>query len=468
MEYQLDGTYYPPVEGVAPRTLDRYLTYQFYFDNFGRVLWAEEVSSDKNLAIVDNIYESNDGETMYVKLIYKDGTSGSVTLGTKLQNDKHTEDDIRSWIWDSNGDKVNPVDRVVTYRLNSSNELTAIDHDVDRRFTEDGTFKESSNKIGSYTISDTTSALVVKEDGKDWEISYLDPSTLIDGDKYDAYFYSRSSNGVYGLAIVKDNTGGWSKSSQMAAFVSLVTTSNDNYDYELELYTPDESKDITRLYLSDEYYDDTTVSEEYRVTYEDLERGRVAEGTPIIYTTDSSGAVTRVRRVFSDDANFFGSGIDNFNELRNYAWTDNLLDCVDKSFTNPASENADHDETYKLVFGIIVDQSGYDVDFLSKLDYDNDAQTYTVNTVSDDIESYSITDDTAVYAFDFGGQSRYNTLVTEKNTSSIRSTSFVGNNLWLDDDETIADINVLSKPQFAVARVLGDDIMEIMIFVPTK
>lgn len=472
LEYQLDGTYYTAVDSLVASNLDRQTTYVWYFDNFGRIAYTEEVSSDKNLAIVDNIYESNDGETMYVRLIYKDGTSGTVSLGQKLDTDA-TVKEIREYIF-ANGENArdgrkDPQDRVITYRVNTSNELTQIDYIGDDYKTVTGEYKEASNRIGQYTFSEATATLVVSEDGDDWEIKYLDPTTLINEEDYTAYFYDRSSSGIYSLAIVKDTSGGWSKNTQMAAYVSTVTTSDENYEYAIELYTADDSTDVTTLYLSDDYFEDAP--ENFVVSYRDLENG-LAEGTPILYTTDSSGAITSVRTVFDQTIDGFIDG--NYDELTGLTLnTTDLQSLIDTSFKSESG--VDSDERYGLVFGLVTGKYSGQVDFVTqykvedvKIDGDDYTGATTADTVGSDVDTYALTDQTAVYVYDYNGQSRYNTLITEGGTGNVRATSF-NSRSWADgSDDTKAVMDVVSKPQYAVARILGDDIMEIMVFVPEK
>ena len=77
-----------------------------------------------------------------------------------------------------------------------------------------------------------------------------------------------------------------------------------------------------------------------------------------------------------------------------------------------------------------------------------------------------MTDQTAVYVYDYNGRASNNTLITKGAQSAVRATS-VPKNAWVDSNST--KINAVYSnllPRYALARVLGNDIMEIMVFVP--
>ncbi len=463
-QFQLDGTWYDAAGStlkdwmVKKTDIERLTTYQVYRDDFGKVVYVEELSSDKKLAILDSIYRSTDQETIYVKLVYNDGTSGSVELGSKLEN---REQEYYDYIWGTDGDayKNEPQDRVVQYRTNSSNQLTQLDP-VDGYKSVTAEYRESSNRIGQYTFSDSTAAIVVKAASDGWDFAKLDPSTLYDEEEYTAYFYERSASGNYAFAIVMDESGGWSKSTQMAAYISTQNTSDDNYSYALELLVPDSNEVVSVNLSDDDYKAKGDVPDEFYVSYSDLENGRLEEGTPILYTVDSSGAVTGVRRVISHDKDYFING--NFEDLTSAVRSngDDLDDMIDKTFKS--DDDVDSSDEYKLVFGLIVSKYSGQVDFVTKFD------DYTANTISNDVETYGLSDNTAVYVYDYNGQSRYDTLVQKGSSSSVRATNFSSKS-WIEGtDDTIADMLSVKSPQYAVARVLGDDIMEIMTFVPEK
>lgn len=477
-EFTMDnGTKYQVAyEGVGK--LEAGTSYTLYLDVFGNIAKVEDLASAKNIAVLDNVYQSASGEN-YAQIITPDGRKESYAI----RNDSNADTYANYVYTDGNGvqsdnasrTKEFIADRVVEYSVNSSNYFTVRNVLTPDTYAYDEDYKSSTNRIGSIRITDGITNIVDLSDyydddkynsegvvdstniSGDGSYASMAVSSLTDGDSYTAYAYARtSSDRVAQFVIIVEGTSGLNVNSPMAVYASesIGRTPNDTDATIISAYVNGE---LTEVYM------DSTSST------------GMSEGDLFFYTTNADGEVEQgdLVVVYANDgmlnngyASFYDNAVDNkFDVLSESA----------KNFSTWSKNSSIRDDQCAIVFGAITDRSGSSITIVSK----DDLESNSVIANIDNVDDYTLASDVTVYKYDYS--MRADNRVSVGAVADLARTTFsrdayvdFGNvskddRIYVDfaaDDLTYDMTSTYGKVNFAVAKVVDDEITEIIVITP--
>ena len=489
-EFTMDnGTKYQVAyDGVGK--LEAGTSYTLYLDVFGNIAKVEDLASAKNIAILDNVYQSASGEN-YAQIITPDGRKESYAI----RNDSNADTYANIVYTDGNGvqsdnasrTKEFVANRVVEYNVNSSNYFT-----VRSTVTENGTerpaalgwdtyaydedYKSSTNRIGSIRITDGITNIVDlsdyydddKYDSKgqtegtisgDGSYASMAVSSLTDGDSYTAYAYARtSSDRVAQFVIIVEGTSGLNVNSPMAVYASesIGRTPNDTDATIISAYVNGE--------LTEVYMDNTSST-------------GMSEGDLFFYTTNSDGEVEPgdLVRVYAEDgmlnagyASLYDTVLVNDNDSDDKIF--DVLSSSAKNFSTWSKNSSIRDDECAIVFGAITDRSGSSVNIASTVDFESDRSSIAN---IDNVTDYTLASDVTVYKYDYS--MRADSRVSVGAVADIARTTF-SRDAYADEDKIYVDFastdltdgmtSTYGKVNFAVAKVVDDEITEILVITP--
>ena len=489
-EFTMDnGTKYQVAyDGVG--RLEAGTSYTLYLDVFGNIAKVEDLASAKNIAILDNVYQSASGEN-YAQIITPDGRKESYAI----RNDSNADTYANIVYTDGNGvqsdnasrTKEFVANRVVEYNVNSSNYFT-----VRSTVTENGTerpaalgwdtyaydedYKSSTNRIGSIRITDGITNIVDlsdyydddKYDSKgqtegtisgDGSYASMAVSSLTDGDSYTAYAYARtSSDRVAQFVIIVEGTSGLNVNSPMAVYASesIGRTPNDTDATIISAYVNGE--------LTEVYMDNTSST-------------GMSEGDLFFYTTNSDGEVEPgdLVRVYAEDgmlnagyASLYDTVLVNDNDSDDKIF--DVLSSSAKNFSTWSKNSSIRDDECAIVFGAITDRSGSSVNIASTVDFESDRSSIAN---IDNVTDYTLASDVTVYKYDYS--MRADSRVSVGAVADIARTTF-SRDAYADEDKIYVDFastdltdgmtSTYGKVNFAVAKVVDDEITEILVITP--
>lgn len=452
-EYVLsDGNTYK-VSSLVDSELTAGDEYTLYLNAFGRIAKYEKDSSSALIGILESVYTAN-GDQKYANIITKDGEKVNVTVKSTNYNA------YRALVYPdvNNTDVRKPIqDRVCEYKINSKNELSKVEMKaaVNAGKATDLTYKSSSNKLGSYGISDSlTSILDTADYNDDQTVTAITTEGLDNDQEYsNVYIYDRNSDATYSFILIDANGTGYTVETK---FVVYSKWGKDN--------TEDGSRDVIYAYADG----DDTVQKFVCDDGTDIPAG-IAEGDPILLKKNSSGQVTDVTPIFSS-YNIVKSGYTSFfNKAMpgtvDLAAMDNMITGA-KEWAHRLSYNANGEKKKHYTdfyFGPIIDRTDKGLTIGS---FD---ATYTDKYVSDKtaIEELDFgRDDAEVYVYDYDMGTNNRLSVGIK--SSIVKTQ-ISKSDYLDNDLNIInwsgmDANTIN---FALVKTVDDEITQVYVIVPS-
>lgn len=349
-----------------------------YVDAFGRIVSLEEAASSKKFAILENVYEKSGEDSMYAKIILPDGTAKDY----EIKEDKDV-DDLEAIVFvDGNKAKgKNPIqDRVVTYKVNSSNEIhtVALPSASDKKDAINQDYVAKSNKIGTVKLNDNTAILDASEydennGNKNGKVSDLKTvSSLVDDNTYTAYGYDKLSDSTYSFVLITAGIGDYTDDTQVAVLVKKYVDTNSDGDA---------TDAITVLYNGEEksYLLDGGVTV------------NANKGDVITFTLNSSDEIKSSETIVSME---LCSGTDR-NEYENRDQQD-IGNSV--TYLKKWTKTGNPDTEVELMYGRIVDKSSNEITLVPVVD---DKGAYMATTTDADEKSYDITDDTKVYVYSY-------------------------------------------------------------------
>ena len=492
-EFTMDnGTKYQVAyDGVGK--LEAGTSYTLYLDVFGNIAKVEDLASAKNIAILDNVYQSASGEN-YAQIITPDGRKESYAIRNDENADKYA-----NIVYGSGGvqsdnasrTKVFVAKRVVEYSVNSSNYFTVRSTGTDENGTKipaalgwdtyayDEDYKSSTNRIGSIRIADGITNIVdlsdYYEDDKydsedvvdgtnisgDGNYASMAVSSLTDGDSYTAYAYARtSSDRVAQFVIIVEGTSGLNVNSPMAVYASesIGRTPNDTDATIISAYVNGE---LTEVYMNGIISEGTGMS----------------EGDLFFYTTNSDGEVEEgdLVRVYAKDG-MLNAGYDLLYDtvlVNDNDSDDKIFDVLSssaKNFSTWSKNSSIRDDECAIVFGAITDRSGSSVNIASTVDFESDRSSIAN---IDNVTDYTLASDVTVYKYDYS--MRADNRVSVGAVADIARTTF-SRDAYADEDKIYVDFastdltdgmtSTYGKVNFAVAKVVDDEITEILVITP--
>lgn len=459
-EYEINGERYSVISDMVDN-LDQSATYTLYFDAFGRIAYTDETAVNKNIAILDAVYLVR-GSEYEATLILKDGTSKDYILRKTTTNVKDSEgNDLSNYDLASTvvygkkiadktaGDgKLAIQKRVIEYTVNNSDELTI--KNVLAPETANGEFRASTSRLDGFSISeDVTSflsapGLDVDNAVTDEKVAASSYSSLVDNREYDAYLFDRSnSDSTYRFVILTSGAGTFSPDTELAVYVSKVSTqdSNDNTVTALNMLVGGEEKQ----YFIDDAYDAPALT----------------AGEPVIFETNSTDEITNIVKV--SNLEFKAGGAATYEGIRAAAvdgTTDGVITLAKNAEKDKVEMLSSTDDRVDVIFGVVTDRSSGSITL---------NQVNATKSVVNEEKTYSLDSDAVVYVYD-SYESKASKAVSVGTTSDI--TSFkIPNAAYTDSTKkefnwTYGDDAVVLNPSFAIIRTVNKYVQEVYVINP--
>ncbi len=408
-----------------------------YVDAFGRIVKLEEASSSKKYAIAENVWNEPGPDADYIKIVLPDGT----TKDYEAKNDEDA-DDAKAIVFDG-AKKKDIWERVITYKVNSSNQIYSIEPVKESEKTDDkDDYSERNNKIGSVKLNDNTSILdasdYIEKGGKVSDLKTV--SKLIDDSEYTAYGFDKLSDNTYSFVIITDGIGGYSDDTQVAVFVKAykdTDSEGDSVDAITVLYEGKEQNIIIDELAKDGSIDDIN----------DLNKGDV-----IVFKQNGSAEITQIDLIAAmglckgTNRVLYGN--------RDHAVITNLI-----AKWNPDLKDDDGKQKYdtdvELDYGVITDKNSSSVAITP------------IGGVAKDETVYDLDDNTIVYVYDYteGAKSALYVGTTSDITKTSIGNSFKKANDDIDWDAIDADASMKASVNYAFVKTIKDEVKEIVVVV---
>lgn len=398
---------------------------ELFVDAFGRIVKMDEASSSKKFAILDNVWHSDGEDVYYAKIVTPDGSPKDYEI--KEDDDVNDMYDIayKSGDVENKGAKRDIQDRVVTYKVNSSNLIYAVTTSgTDKKDSgTDAEYAAKSNKIGSVKLNDNTQILDASEYTN--KISDLKTvSSLVDETKYTAYGYDKLSDGTYSFVIITDGIGGYTDDTQVAVFVKSFKDINDEGD---------SADAITVLYNGEE----TSFILDNVNDVDDFNKGDV-----IVFKKNSSNEIDEIKLIAAMGLCKGTSRADY--KTAGYNVVPNVIDKWNK--------DKNDDTEVELDFGVIVDKSSSEITLT----------TYGAENSTTVEREYDLTDDTKVYVYNYKEVAKSALFVGTK--SNIIKTAVQSS--AKDDDDNI-DWDAINEygVNYAFVKAVDGDATEVVVVI---
>lgn len=206
--YRIDGINYEPADGIYAGC-ETTTYYDIGLDAFGRIAYAYEDMSRRNIGVLNNIYKKAGGDYI-AQVITKNGTFEEYKVDPSNVDRYRTyfvksEDDGEACYDSSNLKKVAYPQQVIEYRVNEiSNQITIL-YNYSTYSQADAEYIESDKRIGNIKMSDDVIIFDFTDvdDSNKFQIATFDD--LHDGEAYTAYGYGKSKrDNKYNYVIITD------------------------------------------------------------------------------------------------------------------------------------------------------------------------------------------------------------------------------------------------------------------------
>lgn len=452
---KIDGNEYEGANYIDAGALELSTEYTLYLDVFGYIANYEEGVASKNYAIIVGMYKSNGEDYATVRMI----TPESGTPVTKVCKDENEEDKFFTVF---NGKDPEGKDGVIAYDGGSytRTDIAAVQNNVCTYTTTSSgvkfkeylapkggaelEYKASSNKLGSYTLSETASA-IVDIDGYmrgDNSAGIMALSSFENEAEYEAYVYGdKASDGSYRFVIVVSGTSSINPDTAVAVVQTnpQQTVDEDGNEYISVNVARDGQDNVT-------------------VLFEDTAAESLSEGDIIVYTLQSDGTVGSYNKIFTADSDYdsFANSVyenDNFAEALNASAFKDLS--VDNTwFVSTDSKPA---EAY---FGPVYQKQNNSLEVFV-------GQSGNQSSILSNIEEFTVDSSTKSYVYDYSQRTGKGERVYAGQLSSSSASVYKGT--YADADENVVDWNTVLAdqitPNFAFVKVVDGDATEVVYFL---
>ena len=366
--------------------------YTIYLNAFGKIAGYEKTASVVNYGIINKVWENNNGEKV-VRMIDANGAIVTYEFNkandytTWLANYKAVEDKAFTDVAETKTVEDEEIDiyvwekMIVTYKVNANDRIYSIEAVEDAEDGFDvaiGEYKESSQKVASAKMSDTTKVVDFSEAKAIWtdslsgKVAAGTVSSFADGENYTViYGGSKFTDGTYPFVVVLDGVAKVGTASSFAVVKSSGSSVNDADGITYFSATVLEGKEEKVIFFED----DITLDKGDVIVYSVNGEGLVeSENLYVLYNADDASiALEDVAKVNADNKGLL------------YAW--------DETMPWAKEKYGDDDKQAQLGFGVLVAKSGNEI---------------TIGTVKDgktaeaDTEDFTVTADANIYVFDKG------------------------------------------------------------------
>ncbi len=479
--YTIDGNEYAASYGMGDE-LNVGDSYVLKLNAAGRFVSTDESASSNLTGFVDRVWVDSN-EEQRVKIITADGT---------VVNYIPRNDDVyaaaEDLCYDADNNKYNLEERIVTYKVNSSGNLTSIEA-ADRVSVITGEYSANTNRIGSTRLSETANVIDISEAYQEMgpqnstsyassDITSSGVSMFEDGATYTVLVANRSNtDSTYRFVLVLDGTTGIMLDSPLAVVVSTGegTYGEDTLAFAKVVTAGDATNDdgTTDLYFSDDY------------SISDI---NMVKGDVFTYTLDGDGTINNFHKVFDavdasryDRQMFEDYAVDadvaadqTDDEWLEYMTVPTVEDGVETFLPGidlPAkwhSSVLNSDKYVRIAFGPIVDRTTNSVDIARIVDSGNDgADRYY--TSLDDIFTLAYAPDVNVYTIDYSMSSSER--IAKGAAGSVLKTNIVSN--AQDENDTIywnrtdeGGAYYISEINYAFAKMVDGEVTDIYVVLP--
>lgn len=458
---KIDGNEYDLVTSLTS-TADSYdlnTEYTLYLDKFGYVAYVDEGNSEKNYGIVVGMYTSAGNDYATVRMI----TSDAQIVAYECK-DKTAQDEFYALV---TGQETATYPANTTISKNTINTTVGFDKTVvEYQLTNgklklktkmsgvggaDKEYKASTEKIGSYTITEGVTKLVDMDayiNNDDNTVSTLTTASLEDGATYTAYLYDRNSAGDYRFGFIKDGISSLRPDSTLAVVKQNngQTTNNDGDDCTmLTVYRA--NQEVTVLIDDPDY--------------------TIAEGSVIAYATPSNGTVdsSKVEVIFEPSNDYDAMKADtvaktNFADMLNTGVCDVATD--DGGYVMKLGGKTTSAKDVYGYFGVMyrTNNKGFEL-FTGK---DANAQSGIGETTD-----FSITSDTNLVIYDYSQRTNKGARA-ELSTSVPTQNKSVFNSVLAGSDDEYVDWNAVAgagdecEPKLVFVRTVDDDVTDVVVY----
>ena len=478
-EYSLDdgNVYKLAYEDAAKLTNGN--SYTLYLDAFGKVVKADELASSKKYGIVENLYKSNGGSDPYVDIITATGEKVSYAVnsddfadlenkffGGNFDDPNKFGDSKGETEADKKGVRGDAVDRVIEYTVTTKGELRVKDLAPDGD-SINGEYKTATAKLDKRQLSESLTSIVDLSE-YDYTTSQSYTSVAMDsltaGTKYTGKaFGAIGTDKVYQFVVITSGIGGYNVEKPWAVFVQSSNIDTDNG-----------SMDAVVAYVNGEDKPRTIAVDGINV--EDFKAGDV-----FFYKTNSDGEIEDYKLVSTLGDGSYQSFYKTAMDVENNSF-DFVIPATAADFKGAAFSKGEYnDDECMLISGPIVDVTNGNVKIATKVtnatEIDDEGKSVDVLAI-DDVDDYSLASDVKVYGYDYSvNRARDRVFVTSNNkvvkASTFNRDSYFGDKvdnfvMFEKEFETIKDAanKNYGKTYFAVAKVLDDEITEILVIIP--
>jgi hypothetical protein len=382
-EYTVGGTKYK-IAGGMDVSLETSTEYTLYLDAFGRIAYQDELDNSKSYGILKSVYRKNNGDYV-AEVITKDGKSAEYDIDYDPSTNKgamDVADHFNGTVSDSSSydsglgkTKTDYANQVVEYKVTNAGKFS-VKSFLTAAANTDAEYKENSEKLGSYKVSDATviidlSSADANASVKSDDIKVISKDNLKDGTEYAVYAYDKSTNdSVYRFVVITDGIGGIDSTSQLAVFVESGSDSDDDgndVDTMTLIYNNEKS-----TYL---------VDDEAGIDVDDY-----AEGDLLVFSTNASGEIDKALAVFATKG-----VIDNSEDFADFATTANTGSILAKTDWTDDLSDADEDNV-NIIFGAVVKSGkGYAIAPITggTIDLEDGNQDITIDSSKTKIYTYN-------------------------------------------------------------------------------
>lgn len=300
------GEEYSSVKGysVQFQTLNRGSEYDLYLDAFGRVYITDKTASNVKYAIIYKYFDDGMSDFKKGSFFLADGTTASYEID--LGATGLTDTTITALVG-----KTNVYERVVSYTLKDNvvvtmTELTAKGGTISE-------YKESTGRVSGIKIDSATALVDAVKFGKtkkNADLTLADIDNMVDGQKYTVYGFGEADSGVYPFAIITTGSSAYTEETKVAVIKKAPYETSDEdgtegFGLDVVIGGNDET-----LFVED----GTTLGTGKMDDISDL-----AVGDAIVYTTDTTGAIDEIQKMFSINNKIYNTALTNiFANIENY------------------------------------------------------------------------------------------------------------------------------------------------------
>lgn len=390
--YTVNGNEYYYVD-KSSKVLNVGCEYTLYLDSAGRIIKYKEYAGSKNYGVIDRVYLDNNSGDYMTRIIKADGTRESYVLKDMSDASRLAGVVYQNGYLDG-GELTALEDRIITYQLNSRNELHST-YFVDVVADMNSEYSEKLTKVGSIKMSESTQVIDLthvygNQVYTESDIKSASLATFVDGEEYSVLGVDKDEDGYYRFVIILDGCPPIHSATRFAVVKSVsdaVYEKDGSTRQVLEVYSAESGDDTERLFLD-----------------EGVDLPYLKFGTVVAYGKDNDGVVTDVAVLYNNlnsNGNLITYGdayetaenmgyindpcgkLDNF-YLRSgiYSWDDSSL--IDKSWVRTG-------------FGAIVDNTDYSLT-IAKINKDSDDAYYSAYS---DVAELDVAEDACVYMYSY-------------------------------------------------------------------